>query len=107
LQSGQNAAVSGFDKVTRIGSERNAVAEIVMTLDELAEELSFGVVNQAKPERFQIGNGGLDRRLRMTDGPQSGNTGAAFSTVDGFGTSMTGCARSPVLLSFDDSRFKV
>jgi len=53
-----------------------------MTLDELAEELSFGVVNQAKPERFQIGNGGLDRRLRMTDGPQSGNTGAAFSTVD-------------------------
>ena len=99
MQSGQNAAVSGFDKVTRIGSERNAVAEIVMTLDELAEELSFGVVNQAKPERFQIGNGGLDRCLRMTDGPQSGNTGAAFSTVDGFGTSMTGCARSPVLLS--------
>ena len=58
MQSGQNAAVSGFDKVTQIGSERNAVAEIVMTLDELAEELSFGVVNQAKPERFQIGNGG-------------------------------------------------
>jgi len=78
LQGGQDAAVSGFDNVAQIGSERNAVAEIVITLDELAEEWTFGVVNQTKPERFQIGNPGLDWRLRILTALRVGTRGPRF-----------------------------
>jgi hypothetical protein len=57
----------------------NAVAEIVVALDELAERGAFGVLDKAHGQRLQSADGGDDRRLVIADGGEGRHAGTALA----------------------------
>ena len=46
------ADLRGLDKVAQMGSDRNPIAEIVVALNELAEQAMVGVLHPMEAERF-------------------------------------------------------
>jgi hypothetical protein len=47
LQDGQEAVVTGLGEVAEVGAGMSAVAEVVIALDELAEQRTFRVLDEA------------------------------------------------------------
>src|SRR5206468_5681561 len=66
LQACQDSA-AGLDEVPQVGSNWSPVAEIVVALNELAEQAVFRFLHQAQTERFHVGEGGLDWFLGIAD----------------------------------------
>jgi len=79
LQACQDATVTGLDKVAQVGSDRSPIAEIAVALQELAEQALVGLLNQTQAERFQIGDGGLQRWLSLAQFGESRDTRTAPS----------------------------
>lgn len=91
LQAGQIAAGQSFglDEITQVSAERDTIADIMPSFDELFEnriELLVGSLNEPQRQRFELSGAAGDRRLQfdMDGRSDPARTGRAIGATLGY-----------------------